>query len=74
MQLPFPLVEEPDQLTAERGRKLFAGQTDFLKGVVAEAQEIAEPCLPTAIPHRGQPGDAQWGKHRVARAGQRGLE
>jgi len=35
MQLPFPLVEEPDQPTAERGRKLFAGETDFLKGVVA---------------------------------------
>ncbi|MYM57327.1 ribosome biogenesis GTP-binding protein YihA/YsxC [Thalassovita mangrovi] len=35
MQLPFPLVEEPDEITTEKGRKLFAGQTDFLKGVVA---------------------------------------
>lgn len=35
MQLPFPLVEEPDAETLERGRKLFAGETDFLKGVVA---------------------------------------
>ncbi len=35
MQLPVPLVEDPDDLTKERGRKLFAGETDFLKGVVA---------------------------------------
>ncbi|MGC9419921.1 MAG: ribosome biogenesis GTP-binding protein YihA/YsxC [Rhodovulum sp.] len=33
--LPFPLAPEPDAATAERGRKLFAGQVDFLKGVVA---------------------------------------
>ncbi len=33
--LPFPLAEEPDAPTLERGRKLFAGQTEFLKGVVA---------------------------------------
>ena len=36
MQLPFPLVEEPDEITREKGRKLFAGSnSDFLKGVVA---------------------------------------
>ncbi|MDX5402308.1 MAG: ribosome biogenesis GTP-binding protein YihA/YsxC [Rhodobacterales bacterium] len=34
-QLPFPLAEEPDPQTAEIGRLLFAGQTEFLKGVVA---------------------------------------
>lgn len=35
MQLPFPLVEEPDEFSLERGRKLFAGNnSDFLKGVV----------------------------------------
>jgi GTP-binding protein len=33
--LPFPLAEEPDDFTREVGRKLFAGETDFLKGVVA---------------------------------------
>lgn len=33
--LPFPITEDPDAATAERGRKLFAGNTDFLKGVVA---------------------------------------
>lgn len=34
-QLPFPMAEEPDEISREKGRKLFAGQTDFLKGVVA---------------------------------------
>jgi GTP-binding protein len=33
--LPFPLAPEPDAVTAERGRKLFAGGAEFLKGVVA---------------------------------------
>ena len=34
MSLPFPLAEfEPSVL--EKGRKLFAGETDFVKGVVA---------------------------------------
>ncbi|NDR56946.1 ribosome biogenesis GTP-binding protein YihA/YsxC [Aliiruegeria sabulilitoris] len=33
--LPFPIAEEPDAAMMERGRKLFAGQTTFLKGVVA---------------------------------------
>lgn len=35
MQLPFPQAEEPDDITREKGRKLFAGETEFLKGVVA---------------------------------------
>ncbi len=35
MQLPFPEAEIPDDATLERGRKLFAGETEFLKGVVA---------------------------------------
>ncbi|TNJ40718.1 ribosome biogenesis GTP-binding protein YihA/YsxC [Phaeobacter sp. B1627] len=35
MQLPFPLAEEPDAFALETGRKLFAGQSEFLKGVVA---------------------------------------
>ncbi|MDO5756682.1 MAG: ribosome biogenesis GTP-binding protein YihA/YsxC [Rhodobacterales bacterium] len=33
--LPFPIAEEPDSETAERARILFAGETGFLKGVVA---------------------------------------
>lgn len=35
MQLPFPFAETPDPMRTEAGRKLFAGQTEFLKGVVA---------------------------------------
>ncbi|AXI53527.1 YihA family ribosome biogenesis GTP-binding protein [Sulfitobacter sp. JL08] len=35
MTLPFPIAETPDAAEAELGRILFAGQTDFLKGVVA---------------------------------------
>ncbi|MEP5152052.1 ribosome biogenesis GTP-binding protein YihA/YsxC [Planktotalea sp.] len=34
-QLPFPIAEEPDEASAEKGRLLFAGETDFVKGVVA---------------------------------------
>lgn len=35
MQLPFPLAEEPDVATREKGRLLFAAESQFLKGVVA---------------------------------------
>ncbi|SHH42453.1 GTP-binding protein [Cognatiyoonia sediminum] len=35
MDLTFPLVVEPDADALEKGRLLFAGETDFLKGVVA---------------------------------------
>ncbi len=35
MELRFPEVESPDDAALEKGRKLFAGETDFLKGVVA---------------------------------------
>jgi GTP-binding protein len=33
--LPFPLAEEPSEDEREAGRMLFAGETTFLKGVVA---------------------------------------
>ncbi|WP_170334050.1 ribosome biogenesis GTP-binding protein YihA/YsxC [Ruegeria arenilitoris] len=33
--LPFPLAEDPDEIASERGRKLFAGESEFVKGVVA---------------------------------------
>lgn len=33
--LPFPVAEPPDADAAERGRKLFAGGAEFVKGVVA---------------------------------------
>lgn len=35
MSLPFPLTPEPEPQTQERGRLLFAGETLFVKGVVA---------------------------------------
>jgi GTP-binding protein len=35
--LPFPLAEEPEPQALEAGRKLFAGETTFVKGVVAMA-------------------------------------
>lgn len=35
MTLAFPLAEPPDDFSHEAGRRLFASQTDFLKGVVA---------------------------------------
>lgn len=35
MSLPFPLAPEPDDFAREAGRLLFAGQVDFVKGVVA---------------------------------------
>ncbi|WP_050525464.1 ribosome biogenesis GTP-binding protein YihA/YsxC [Pseudorhodobacter aquimaris] len=34
-QLPFPLAEEPEAEAREAGRLLFAGNVDFVKGVVA---------------------------------------
>ncbi|MEM9578847.1 MAG: ribosome biogenesis GTP-binding protein YihA/YsxC [Pseudomonadota bacterium] len=35
MQLPFPVAQEPDPQRLEQGRLLFAGETEFVKGVVA---------------------------------------
>jgi GTP-binding protein len=35
MQLSFPVADEPDHFTSEQGRLLFAGETAFVKGVVA---------------------------------------
>jgi len=35
MSLAFPFAPEPDDATRERGRLLFAGPVDFVKGVVA---------------------------------------
>lgn len=37
MELTFPLAPEPDEAGREAGRMLFAGEVDFLKGVVAMA-------------------------------------
>lgn len=35
MKLAFPLAEPPDAASAEQGRRLFAGPSEFVKGVVA---------------------------------------
>lgn len=35
MQVNYTIAEEPDALSAEKGRMLFAGETTFVKGVVA---------------------------------------
>ncbi len=35
MAPPFPIAEAPDAQSAEQGRKLFAGEVTFVKGVVA---------------------------------------
>ena len=35
MELRFPFAEDPDDATREAARKLFVGDVDFLKGVVA---------------------------------------
>ena len=35
MNLPFSIADEPDDIIREQGRLLFAGETEFLKGVVA---------------------------------------
>ena len=35
MEIQFTIAETPDDVTKERGRMLFAGNTEFLKGVVA---------------------------------------
>lgn len=35
MTLAFPIAEEPDDFAREKGRLLFAGPVDFVKGVVA---------------------------------------
>lgn len=35
MQMEFPITPEPDDITREQGRLLFARETEFLKGVVA---------------------------------------
>ncbi|MCB2128639.1 MAG: YihA family ribosome biogenesis GTP-binding protein [Rhodobacteraceae bacterium] len=35
MNIAFPAADEPDDIARERGRLMFAGPVDFLKGVVA---------------------------------------
>ena len=48
MQLPFPIVEDPDDAKREAGRKMFAGETEFLKGVVA-MNGLPDPDRPRGV-------------------------
>lgn len=73
MKLPFPFAETPDDITSERGRKLFAGETDFLKGVVAMSGLPAGDRLEVCFAGRSNVGkstliNALTGRKGLARA------
>ncbi|MBW4709872.1 ribosome biogenesis GTP-binding protein YihA/YsxC [Roseobacter sp. YSTF-M11] len=73
MQLPFPLAEEPDPQTLEAGRLLFAGQTEFVKGVVAMSGLPAPDRLEVCFAGRSNVGkssliNALTGRRGLARA------
>ncbi len=73
MQLPFPLAEEPDDITKEVGRKLFAGEIDFLKGVVAMSGLPSDDRIEVCFAGRSNVGkssliNAVTGRKALARA------
>ena len=74
MQLPFPIVEDPDEISREKGRKLFVGSNaDFLKGVVAMSGLPADDRIEVCFAGRSNVGkssliNALTGRKALARA------
>src|SRR6056297_3574860 len=73
MNLPFSIAPDPDEISAEKGRKLFAGPIDFLKGVVAMSGLPAADRLEVCFAGRSNVGkssliNAITGHKAIARA------
>ncbi|KMK68223.1 ribosome biogenesis GTP-binding protein YihA/YsxC [Puniceibacterium sp. IMCC21224] len=73
MQIPFALAENPDDSVLEQARKLFAGETDFLKGVVAMSGMPPDDRLEVCFAGRSNVGkssliNALTGRKGLARA------
>ena len=73
MKLPFRLAEDPDDISREVGRKLFAGEVDFLKGVVAMSGLPADDRIEVCFAGRSNVGkssliNAVTGRKALARA------
>lgn len=74
MQLPFPIVENPDEFSLEKGRKLFSGNnSEFLKGVVAMSGLPPADRIEVCFAGRSNVGkssliNALTGRTRLARA------